>query len=138
MSTDENKARMRQFFEEVNKGNLASIDEFCAPEAVFHRNTEDITREQLKQYVVGLGTAFTDIHFDLDDMIAEGDKVAERITFRGTHRGVFQGIAPTGKQITYNALEIDRFIDGKIVEAWIVTDTLGMMQQLGAIPQGNI
>ena len=87
---------------------------------------------------MGLVTAFPDIRFELDDMIAEGDKVAVRFTFRGTHQGVFQGIAPTGKQITYSALEIDRFVGGKFIEAWIVSDTLGMMQQLGAIPQGNI
>jgi predicted ester cyclase len=136
MSTEENKAHTHQYFEEMNKGNLVVIDELCTPEFVYHGTTGDMTREQFKQYAMGLLTAFPDLSLSIDDMIAEGDKVAVRYTFQGTHRGVFRGIAPTGKQITFSGLEIDRCVGGKFVETWLVSDTLGMMQQLGAIPSG--
>ena len=70
-----------------------------------------------------------------DELIAEGDKVVERYTVRGTHQGAFLGIPPTGKHVSVSALGIDRIKDGKIVETWISMDTLGLLQQLGAIPQ---
>jgi predicted ester cyclase len=71
----------------------------------------------------------------MEDMIAEGDKVAYRCTFRGTHQGEFMGIPPTGKVVTYTCIYIDRFAGGKWVEEWGSIDLLGLMQQLGAIPQ---
>jgi len=70
----------------------------------------------------------------IDDMVAEGDKVVYRWTLRGTHKGEFTGIAPTGKQVTLWGMVIDRILGGKIVETWIRYDTLGFMQQLGVIP----
>ena len=79
-------------------------------------------------------TAFPDLKGSIDDMIAEGDKVAVRFTIQGTHQGVFRDIAPTGKRITVSGLEIDRCAGGKFVETWLISDRLGMMQQLGAIP----
>ena len=79
--------------------------------------------------------AFPDLEFVAEDMIAEGDKVAARITVRGTHKGPFLDIAPTGKQVSVNAIDIFRFANGKIVEHWGVMDQMSMMQQLGAIPQ---
>jgi predicted ester cyclase len=71
----------------------------------------------------------------VEDLIAEVDKVAYRITYRGTHRGDFMGIRPTGKQVSFTGIAIDRFKDGKFVESWFNLDALGLMQQLGAIPQ---
>jgi len=75
--------------------------------------------------------AFPDIHLTIDDMIAEGDKVAMRITWTGTHKGEFMGIPPTNKKITIRAIFIERFAGGKIVEEWGMYDTLSLMQQLG-------
>jgi len=135
MSIEENKALMHRFFEEANKGNLAVIDELCAHGYVYHGATGDMTREQFKQYAAGLLAAFPDLDGSIDDTIAEGDKVAARYTILGTHQGAFRGIAPTGKRITISGIELDRFAGGKFVETWIISDTLGMMQQLGVIPK---
>ena len=134
MSTEENKALIRRFFDELNKGNLAVWDELCAPGYVYHSTTGDMTLEQSKQHAAGLLAAFPDLNGSIDDIIAEGDKVAARYILRGTHQGAFRGIAPTGKRITTSGLEIDRCAGGKFVETWGISDTLGMMQQLGAIP----
>jgi predicted ester cyclase len=79
--------------------------------------------------------AFPDAQFTLEDLIAEGDKVTFRATLRGTHRGEFMGIAPTGKHVTMTAIGIGRIEEGKIAEGWQSTDVLGLLQQLGAIPQ---
>jgi predicted ester cyclase len=135
MSTEENKALMRRFFDELNKGNLAVWDELCAPGYVYHSTNGDMTREQSKQHAAGLLAAFPDLNGSIDDMIAEGADIAVRYTIRGTHQGAFRGIAPTGKRITINGLEIDRCAGGKFVETWGISDTLGLMQQLGAIPK---
>ena len=78
--------------------------------------------------------AFPDHHFTVEDMIVEGNKVVTRATARGTHKGDFMGIAPTGKQFTMMGIWIYYIADGKIIEDWEVLDQLGMMQQLGAIP----
>ena len=79
-------------------------------------------------------TAFPDLHFTVEDMIAEGDKVVTRLTIRGTQQGAFMGISPTGKQATVTAIDIHRFAGSKSVEHWLNMDTLGLLQQLGTIP----
>jgi predicted ester cyclase len=79
-------------------------------------------------------SALPDFHSTLEDMIAEGDKVAERFTGRGTHKGEWMGIAPTGKQVTIQGMAIHRITDGKIVENWTNMDMLGVMVQLGVVP----
>ena len=79
-------------------------------------------------------TAFPDLHFTIEDQIAEGDRVVTRFTARGTHQGAFIGIPPTGKQGVVTGTGIDRFANGKIVEAWFNSDDLGLLQQLGVVP----
>jgi predicted ester cyclase len=78
--------------------------------------------------------AFPNIHHSIEDQIAEGDQVASRIVVRGTHKGELMGIPPTGKDIEFNAINIHRIVNGRVAEQWIVSDGLGMMQQLGVIP----
>lgn len=80
-------------------------------------------------------TAFPDTHFTIDDMIAEGDRVAIRWTVRATHRGEFEGIAPTGKPVTVTGTMVARIANGKLVEGWQNFDALGLLQQIGAIQQ---
>jgi predicted ester cyclase len=79
-------------------------------------------------------TAFSEIHYTVEDQVAEGDKVATRVTLRATHSGDFQGLPPTGKQIAVSGLTLERIRDGKIVERRVSFDQMGMMQQLGLVP----
>ena len=79
-------------------------------------------------------TAFPNVHLTVEDMIAEGDKVVTRYTSRGTQKGAFVGIPPTGKQMTVSSIVVARIADGKIVEEWGLDDQMGMLQQLGVIP----
>ena len=133
MSTEENKALVRRWFEEVvNKGNLDVLDEICAPTYV--EAGDVVGPEGPKQYFTEIRTASPDFHITVEDMIAEGDKVAVRWTFRGTHKGEYMGIAPTGKQVTVTGITIWCIADGKFVESWENKDDLGLMQQLGVIP----
>ena len=81
-----------------------------------------------------LRNAFPDGHLTLEDMVAEGDRVAARWTFQGTHRGQFMGIAATDKAVSISGIEIERFAGGRIVEHWEQADIMSLMQQLGAIP----
>lgn len=78
-----------------------------------------------------LRAAFPDYHGTDIDTIAEGDKVAQRWTYYGTHQGTFMGIVPTGKQVTFNGMSIDQYADGKLVNSWVEMDMLGVLQQLG-------
>ena len=137
MSTKENKAMLRRNCEEAfNKGNLAVADENIATNYVYHGSggQEFKGPEGFKQLVTMFRTAFPDLRITVEDMVAEGDKVAHRATMRGTHKGDLMGIAPTGKQVTIAAIVISRFVGGKEVEAWSNLDQLGMMQQMGVAP----
>jgi predicted ester cyclase len=78
-------------------------------------------------------SAFPSHHLSVEDQIAEGDKVVTRVTFHGTHQGQFNGIAPTGKQVKWSGIAMDRIADGKVVEMWHVQNTTGLLQQLGAV-----
>src|SRR5579863_1066568 len=137
MSTEQNKALVRRFYDEVfNKKNLAAIDDFLAPHIIEHSLPPGLPGgiEGSRQFIGMYLTAFPDLHVTAEDMIAEGDKVASRLTMRGTHRGEFMGIPPKGKQVTITGIQIPRVASGKIAENWINLDALGMLQQLGVIP----
>jgi steroid delta-isomerase-like uncharacterized protein len=136
MSTEDNKALARRYVEEVfNQKNLATVDELNTPDFVLHNASTTIQgREPYKQYLSMLFTAFPDLHMTIENMIAEGDIIAERVTLRMTHKGDYMGIPPTGKQATITAIYILRFANGKGVEVWANSDDLGAMQQLGVIP----
>ena len=139
MSADKIKALEHRFFESWNKGKaalLAAIDETCATNIVYHGalGGDIIGLKDFKQYMSVTFDAFPDSRIVLDDIIVEGDKAVVRYTATGTHTGTLQGIPPTNKKITLWAIEIDRIAEGKFVEAWTKTDTLGLMQQLGVVP----
>ena len=137
MSTEQNKALLHRLVEEWNKHNLAGVDELFAPDYVCHGSgvIPDIDLAGWRQLIPALWTAFPDQHYSLEDLIAEGDKVVSRYTLRCTHQGDFMGIPPTGKQVSFTGIEIDRIEEDKIVESWFSSDLLGFLQQLGAIPQ---
>jgi len=137
MSTEANKRILRRFFEELfNTGDLSIADEIVALDYVNHNTIpgEPSGREGLKAFVTLLRTAFPDIRFTIDDQLAEGDKVAPRLHFTGTHRGEFAGVPATGKPVTATAINLQRVADGQIQETWLDWDALGLMQQLGAVP----
>ena len=138
MSTEDNKATVRRFIEEVfNKKNLAAIDELIAPNHIDHAAGaagSPAGPEGSRQLIGMMLTAFPDLHYTVEDMIAEGDKVAFRMTMRGTQLGAFGSIPPTGKHVEVLTIDIVRFENGKIAEEWGIDDMLGMLQQLGLVP----
>jgi steroid delta-isomerase-like uncharacterized protein len=137
--SEENKALVRRSFEEVfNQGNLDAVEEIFASEHVLHDPTspEEIRgAEGMKQYVSMYRTAFPDLQQSIEDQFAEGEKVATRLTGRGTHQGELMGIPPTGNRIEAPGIVINCISSGKIAESWANYDAMGMMQQLGVIPQ---
>jgi steroid delta-isomerase-like uncharacterized protein len=138
VSTEENKATFRRYVEAVgNAGNLDLADDvfdrYLAHQpdgSVLERGPEDV-----KRFMGEFRSAFPDFHSTIEDQIAEGDRVVTRWRMRGTHQGEFRGIAPTGKELDITGIGIFRFSDGKVVESWDNFDQLGMMRQLGAIPE---
>ncbi|OGO18404.1 MAG: hypothetical protein A2Z15_02170 [Chloroflexi bacterium RBG_16_50_11] len=136
MSAKRNKVAVRQIIEEAfNKGNLTVVDGVMAAEYVYHSSSGDAKGpDGFKQMINMFRTAFPDINSTIEDIVAEGDKVATRATLRGTHQGNFMGIAPTGKKINVAASGLIRFAGSKEVEAWGNMDMLSMYQQLGVVP----
>jgi steroid delta-isomerase-like uncharacterized protein len=141
MSAEENKATMRRLYEEViNTGNLDRADEFISPDMVDHDPSlpEHLRHgtEGFKYFFSMAREAFPDFRMDVEDMLAgEDDKIVTRFTFRGTHQGEFMGVAPTGRQVEVTGIDIIRFSGGKMIEHWGEFNSLGMMQQLGALPE---
>jgi steroid delta-isomerase-like uncharacterized protein len=137
--SEENKALVRRQEEELfSRGNLDAADEIYAPDYVGHdpSNPEDIRGlEAAKQAAADYRQAFPDLHVTVEDLIAEGDRVAARLRFRGTHLGELDGIAPTGRRVDCTGIVISRMEGGKIAEDWANFDDLGMMQQLRLIPE---
>jgi steroid delta-isomerase-like uncharacterized protein len=137
MSARENKAIARRADEELfDRGNLDVADELFALNFVYHdpASGEDWHGpESVKQYATMLRAAFPDLHYTVEDQIAEGDKVVTRYTASGTHQSELMGIAPTGNRVEITGISITRIEDGKIEEIWENYDTLGMMQQLGVV-----
>jgi steroid delta-isomerase-like uncharacterized protein len=137
--SEPNKKVVHRLFEEVwNKGNLPLADELFAPTYEHHdASTPDLGRgpESEKKRVTHYRTAFPDLRLTIEDIIAEGETVVARWSCRGAHNGDLSGIAPTGKQFTISGVTIARFANGKIVEGYVNWDALGLMQQLGVVPE---
>ena len=135
--SDANKAVVRRYIEEVwNNRNLSLIDELTASSYVDHDPYNPDVRgpEGLRQNVSKYQSAFPDLQFTIEDLLAEGDRVVTRFTWSGTHQGTLEGIAPTGRPVSGTATLVSRVADGQIQEDWVNWDALGLMQQIGAIP----
>lgn len=135
--SEENQAKFRRVVEETfGKGNLNVIDELIDPNMIEHSPVpgQEPGLEGLKKLVTEFRIAFPDLRSTVQDLIAEGDKVVGRMTTSGTHRGEFMGISATGKRMEISEIRIVRIANGKAVEHWGNSDDLGMMQQLGVIP----
>jgi predicted ester cyclase len=139
MSLDENKALVRRLFDEVwSGGNFALLDELLAPGFVDHAaqmGGGDPTAGGFKTQVRLFRAAFPDGRSQIEDLIAEGDRVVARWTDGGTHRGAWMGVAPTGKRVTMTGIDIYRIEQGRITDYWCNEDELGLLRQLGAVPE---
>lgn len=134
--SEDNKATLRRFMDEVfQKGNVSAVDELVADEFVDHSPMPGTAagKAGIKDVSHAYRGAFPDLQITIDDIIAEGDMVAMRISGTGTHQGALMGIAPTGRKVNMTEQHFVRFAHGRIVEHWGVEDTLGMMQQLGVV-----
>lgn len=139
MTSEEHKTLARRFLKAFGSNDQATLEEVLADDFVIHVPGMPGPVDR-KTHVQGIGIfamAFSEVDINIEDQIAEGDKVASRGNFRATHTGNFHGLESTGKQVAINVLTIDRIKDGKIEERWLNMDDLGMMQQLGALPQPN-
>lgn len=132
------KETVRRFFGRVlSEGDLDAIEELFSPDYLDHdpldeQDTEG--QEGVRADVSMYRSAFPDFQATVEDQLAEGDRVATRVTVRGTHGGEFQGIPPTQNEAEVTGIVIHRFADRRIAEAWWNWDALGLLQQIGAIP----
>jgi steroid delta-isomerase-like uncharacterized protein len=120
----------------INNGNLAVFDELIAPDFVEHELPPGVPpgREGTKQLFSSLHIAFPDIRAEIEDVVAQDDKVVFHMTWRGTHTGPFMGIPPTGKRVAFEVFDMVRVADGKVAEHWGLMNQLSLLQQLGVIP----
>ncbi|MDQ4128857.1 MAG: ester cyclase [Actinomycetota bacterium] len=137
MSAEESKAIVRQFWGVWEEGNIDLVDELLAPDYVNHSPgipDQPAGPEGVKAVVSMFRSGMPDLRVIVEDMIAEDDKVAVRYTLEGTHEGELFGLPPTGRRLSIKSITVERVSEGKIREHWRITDSLDMMQQLGAIP----
>ncbi len=144
--SEENKAVVRRFYEELwNNRDLSVADEIISPDCLTHqlqsgavsvgvpRNPRAV-KAHIRDWLIG----FPDLHFDVEQMIAEGDRVMSQSVMHGTHRGVWLGIQPTGKKVSIRLAVSHRIVNGKIVEDWVLVEALGFFQQLGLLPATEV
>lgn len=134
VSADTNKLLVRRYIDEVWNGRQPAIP-FFAPhyQRYLTAPAPALTGVEQQQRITAFHHAFPDLHFTIDDLLAEDDRVVFRATMRGTHRGAFRGIAPTGKQITVRVIDVVRIEQGMFAEQWGGPDLLDLLEQLGAV-----
>lgn len=139
--SDHNKAVVDEFIQALfSRGDLGAVEDYLAPDFVDHNPTvpgHAGDRESMRSASQMFRAAFPDWHSTIEDLLADGDKVIERFTAGGTHRGALMHIDPTGRTVTLSGINIFRLRDGKIVERWGVLDQLALMQQLDAMPSAT-
>ena len=137
MSSEANKTLVRRFIEEVLAGgDFAALAELTAPDCVEHTAAPGYPPGEgtIARHMILWRAAFPDLAITIEDLVAEGARVAARWTLRGTHRGAFLGLPPTGRRVTVAGMELYRLAGGRIAERWAVVDTLGLLRQLGLPP----
>ncbi|MDH3734443.1 MAG: ester cyclase [Gemmatimonadota bacterium] len=141
MSNDENKAFVRRYYEEVlNTGDVSAIERFISPdyEEVHDNVRYPLGLEGAREHVLGVRQTYPDMHLTVEQQIAEGEWVVSRVTMRGTHLGEWAGMSPTGEVIEATAVNIDRVVDGRIVEHGGAANLLGPLMKAGAVkPVGD-
>lgn len=130
----QNEELIRNFFEEWNKRDMDKINEMYAPDAKYHHpslGASSVSFEEAFEGIKMFWQAFPDLTVDIEDLIVKGNKVVVRFIGRGTHQGDLEGIPATGNKTEAGAIEIFDVENGKIIEAWEISDRLGLMMQLG-------
>jgi predicted ester cyclase len=142
MSIEQNKAIVLRFYEELwNNRNLSIADEIISPNCVTHQLQSGAVSvgvprgpEAVKHHVSEWLTGFPDLHFAVEQMVAEEDRVVSQSIMQATHTGAWLGVAPTNKEVSIRLIVTQRIIDGKIVEDWVLVEALGFFQALGLLP----
>jgi steroid delta-isomerase-like uncharacterized protein len=134
----QNEDLMRAFYDDVmSGGDLDRIPELVSEDVVDHEAPPEMPKgiEGVKAFVQMYRGAFPDLSASVEDIFAQGDRAVARVRYTGTHQGELMGVAPSGNRVDIETIDIVRIADGKCVEHWGVTDNMGLMQQIGAIPQ---
>jgi predicted ester cyclase len=133
-SSDRNKAAVRECFEKASTGDFDALHEIVSPDYVLHPD-EVRGVDGLAEMVAGYRSALAGLSVSIEHQFTEGDYVATRATIRGRHEGELQGVPPTGREVEFSVLTISRCRDGKIEEEWELADTIGLLEQVGALPE---
>jgi predicted ester cyclase len=140
VSTDDNKALVRRYYEEVvSTGAIDAVPRFIAPDYVeVHDNRRyRLGLEGAREHIRGVRQTYPDLRLTVEEQIAEGEWVVTRVTMRGTHAGEWQGIKPTGKTVEVTAVNIDRVVGGRILEHGGAANLLGPLMEIGAVVPGR-
>jgi steroid delta-isomerase-like uncharacterized protein len=138
VSAEDNEAIIRRWIEAYNDRDRQAEADLLAPNYVAHVPGAPgplVGLEAWTQFSGSFAQAFPDIRLTVEDIFSAGEMVAARVAFHGTHQGEFQGMPPTGKEVAFSSIEVNRVVDGKVEEHWVELDLFGLMQQLGAIPE---
>ena len=133
-TSEQNQAVVRACFENASRGNFDALDEIVAPDYVLHPEGAH-GPDGLKEMVQRYRDALSDLRVSIDQQFTDGDYVATRLTIRGKHDGELMGTPPTGKRVEFTGITVSRCADGRIVEEWELTDVVGLLDQVGALPQ---
>jgi steroid delta-isomerase-like uncharacterized protein len=136
MTEEQNKQLIRQYFEAFDRQDTERIGQLVSSSnySLHISGMPPMDWNVTKQFYAAAWSSFPDLHHDILDLVTEGNKVAVRYNIIGTHKGELQGIPPTGKEVSFSAMDFITLIDGKVAEEWEIADTMGLMQQIGAIP----
>lgn len=136
MSAEVNAAAVRRWIDAYNNRDTAAEADARTSDFVAHvpGAPSPLNSEGWVGFAFSFAEAFPDLRLTIEEIVADEDRTAARVTFRGTHRGDFQGLPATGRSVTFTSIEFNRMVDGKIAEHWVELDLVGLLQQLGAIP----
>lgn len=140
MYEEKNKATCRRFIQQTfNEGDLSSIWDFISPDAIHHELDSEFipmgrSPERYAEMIDLYRIAFPDLRVEIQAQVAESDRVVTCLRVRGTQAGPLMGIGVSGKAVDFTGIRVDRLAEGKIAESWFHWDALGMLQQIGALP----
>jgi len=135
-NTENNKATVRRFIDAVDRQDWAAASDLTTPSLRVHVGGKDIDRDSWLGMGKMFAAAFPDGKHDIQDVIAEGDRVVLRGAFKGTHKGDFHGVPASGRAVAVDVIMIERVVEGRVVEHFVQFDAMGLMQQIGAMPGG--